>query len=173
MNRRVLAVLLVAVVVLVGAAGCSTHSKQAAMAGAAAGAAIGYGFGGNGMAAAAGAGIGLLSGGIIGGIADMFESRAEADARQAAAQVRAVGVTSCTRQERWENGKLVVDMQNCTSAMDRAGFRGDPMPPTAPMPAVRYEPVSVVIKAYPSDTVTVAPTPPPSPPGPPAPPRPL
>lgn len=169
-TRRVLAVLLVGVGLLFGASGCGMHSKQGAMVGMASGAAIGYGFGGSGLTAAAGAGIGLLAGGMIGGVADMFESRAEAEARQAAAQARAVGATSCTRQERWENGRLVVDLMNCNSAMDRAGFRGDPMPPTAPVPAVRYEPVSVVIKAYPSDTVTVAP---PSPSGPPAPPRPM
>jgi len=159
-TRKQLLVLLVVLAVGFGAAGCGVHAKQGAMAGMGLGALGGYSATGTGLGAAGGAAAGGFLGFVGGSIADMFGAQAQAEAR-------AQGITSCTTQERWSKGVLVVDERVCNSLMDRGGFRGDPMPPTAPVPAVRYEPAQVVIKAYPSDVVTVAPVPPP-PPGPPA-----
>ncbi len=172
--RKCLGLLLVGFIGVSLTACAGPMAKQGMMGGMALGALGGYSATGNSLGAAGGAAAGGFLGLVGGSIADMFGSKVEAEARQAAAMARAQGTTSCTRQERWESGRLVVDQMNCNSAMERGGFRGDPMPPTAPVPAVRYEPAQVVIKAYPAEVVMPVPTTPPPPPiAPSVPPRPM
>lgn len=132
-NWRRVAAFVVVLALLAGCAG--PMSRQGAMAGAALGAVGGYAATGQGTGAAGGAVVGGILGWAIGSVMDLVRGRA--------------GVTDCERRERWSNGKLVIDEQNCVSTMSRSGFRGDPMPPNAPVPAVRYAPREVTINPYP------------------------
>lgn len=147
-QRLGVVVLLVSALATSACAGLGPHAQQGLLLGASGGALIGYGATGDGKVAALGAGLGALGGLTVGSVMDWFDGRERREAAMAAAVAAAQGATSCTRQERWDGGRVVTDLLDCKSATTRAGFRGDPMPPGAVLPAVKYEPGSVVIDPY-------------------------
>jgi len=147
-QRLGVVILLVSALATSACAGLGPHAQQGLLLGGGGGALIGYGLTGDGKIAGLGAGLGAIGGLTVGSVMDWFDGRERREAAMAAAVAAAQGVTSCTRQERWENGRLVTDVQNCTSGTTRAGFRGDTMPPGAVLPEVQYRPGSVVIDPY-------------------------